>query len=172
MLGIQADAVLVIVHIGGVLQEPGGGIDGDGDDAVVLPGGMVQPPGVPLVLCAEEAAGVGPGGEVAGGGDGLGVLLGLREVNCDIQIAVLGGRDPLHVAGNAVSADVVGVLGELVVPVGGRLGAFGIETLKLLDDLRGAGGETAHEHGVEHVAVGDGVLGKDAALMGVVHQLV
>ncbi len=44
MMPVQNDAVLVIVDVGAVLEEPVLLIDGNGDDPVVLPGGMVEPP--------------------------------------------------------------------------------------------------------------------------------
>ena len=171
VLAVQADAVLVVVDIGGVLQKPGGAVDGDGDDAVVLPGGVVYPAGVALVLGAQLAPGVGGGGQVLGGGDGLGVLLRLGQVDGDVQLAVLGGGLPLHVLGDAVPADVVGVLAESVVPIGGRFGGIFIEEMELVPHFIGPGRQPAHQLGVKQVAVDDGVLGKDAAGVGVVQEL-
>ena len=49
---VQADAVLIVVHIGGVLQKPRRIINGDGNDAVVLPGRMVHPASIALVFGA------------------------------------------------------------------------------------------------------------------------
>ena len=45
--------------IGAVLEIPRTVVDGQRDDAVILPGGMVQPAGIALVLHAELALGVG-----------------------------------------------------------------------------------------------------------------
>ena len=172
VLAVEADAVLVVVHIGGVLQEPGRAVDGDGHDAVVLTGGVVHPAGIALILRAQLAAGIGGGGQVPGSGNGLGVLLGFGQVDGDVQLAVLGGSLPLHVLGNAVPADVIGVLAELIVPVGGLLGVFRTQSLELLNDLGRAGSESAHDLGVKQVAVDDGVLLHHATLVSVVHQLV
>ena len=93
VLPVQADAVLIVVHIGGVLQKPGGAVDGDGDDAVVLPGGVVYPAGVALIFRAQLAPGVGGGREVPGGGDGLGVLFRLGQVDGDVQIGRASCRE-------------------------------------------------------------------------------
>src|SRR5699024_2034639 len=117
--------------IGGVLQEPGGVVDGYGHDAVVLPRGVVDAAGVALVFGAELAARVVGGGQVPGGGDGARVLFGLGEVYGDVQLAVLRGGFPLDVLGDAVAADVVGVLAELVVPVRGLFRALGVESAEL-----------------------------------------
>ena len=124
VLAVEDDAVLVVVDVGAVLEIPRAVVDGQRDDAVVLAGGMVQPAGIALVLHAELALGVGAlGGELCRR-DGLGVLFGLREVDGDVKVAVRGLGDPLEVPLDAVAADVVGVLTELVEPVGGGLDVY------------------------------------------------
>ena len=152
---IKDDAVLVVVDIGGILEEPFAVVDGDGDDPVVPPGGMVHPARVALIFPAELALGVAALGGGLGGGDGPGVLLRLGEVDGDVQIAVLRGGNPLHVSGNAVAADVVRILAEPVIPVRGRLGRLGVFLPEGPDDLRGAGGENSHQAGVKEVPAGD-----------------
>ncbi len=138
VFAVKADAVLVIVHIGGVLQKPRGAVDGDRDDAVVLPRGMVDPARVPFVRGAEQALRIVRGGQIARGGDGLGVLFRLGKVDGDIQLAVPGRRLPLDVLGDPVAADIVGILTEFIVPVGGLLRVLGIQRLEPADDLRRA----------------------------------
>ena len=170
VLPVQADAVLVVVHIGGVLQKPGGAVDGDGDNAVVLPGGVIDPAGVALVLGAQLAPGIGGGGQVPGGGNSLGVLLRLGEVDGNVQLAVLGGRLPLHILGDPVPADVIGVLAELIIPVGGLLGVLRPQGLEFVNHLAGTGGESAHDLGVKKVPVDNGVLLQNTPGMGIVHE--
>ena len=171
MLAVQANAVLVVVDIGGVLQKPGGAVNGDGDNAMILPGRVVDPACVPLVLGAQLAPGVGGSRKIPGCGDGFGVLLWFGEIDGNVQFPILGGGLPLHVAGDAVPADVVGVLAEGVVPVGGRLGGVVVHGLKLLNDIGGAGREAAHQLGVEQVAVNNGIFRQHTPGMGVVQQL-
>ena len=77
MLPVEDDAVLIIVHIGGVLEEPVLAVNGDGDQAVVLPGGMVHPAGVALIFPAQQALGIAALGRGARRRNGLGVLLRL-----------------------------------------------------------------------------------------------
>ena len=172
MFPVKADTVLVVIDIGGVLQKPGGAVDGDGDNAVVLPRGVVHPARVALILRAELAPGIVGRGEVPGGGDGLGVLLRLGEVDGDVQVPVLRGSLPLHVPGDAVPADVVGILAEGVIPVRGGLGALGIiEGLEFSGDLGGAGGEAAHQLRVKEVPVDHGIFHQHAPGVGVIQQL-
>ena len=95
---------------------------------------MVQPPAVALVLTAELALGVPALGGGLGGGNRLGVLLRLGEIDGNIQIAVFGGCDPLHILGDAVGPDVVRVLAELIVPVRGQGGVVPVQVAELGDD--------------------------------------
>ena len=152
---VENDAVLIVVHIRGVLEEPVRPGDGHGDDPVVLPGGMVHAAGVALVLPAELTLGIAALRGALGGGDGLGVLLRLGEVDGDVQVAVFCPRHPFDVFRNAVAANIAGVLTEGVVPVRSGPGALGIALLEAGDDLTGPGGKHAHELGVQQVPAGD-----------------
>ena len=143
VLAVEADTVLVVIDVGRVLEEPGLARNRDGDNPVVLPRGVVYAPGVALVLGAELAARVVGRGQVSRRGYGLGVLLGLREVYRNVELAVLGVRFPLDVLGYAVAADVVRVLAEGVVPVRRGLGALPIQGVEALNDLRRARREAA-----------------------------
>ena len=170
VLTVEADTVLIVVDVGGVLQKPGRAVDGDGDDAVVLPGRVVDPASIALVLSAQLAPGIGRRRQVAGGGDGLGVLLRLGEVDGDVQVPVLRRGNPLHVLGDAVPADVVGILAEFIVPVGGLLRTLGAEGLEFRDDLGGPGSEHPHQLGVEEVPVDHRVLLEHAPGVSIVHE--
>ncbi len=97
-------------------------------------------------------------------------LFGLRQVDSDVEVAVGGLGDPLDVPLDAVAADVIGVLAELVEPVGGGLGAVGLVPLfEVGADDAGAGRQHTHEPGVEEVA-GRGAVVADAPGDGIVHQ--
>ena len=150
---VQADAVLIVVDIGGVLHEPGRAVDGDGNDAVVLPGGVVHPAGIALILGTQGAPGVVGGRQVPGGGNGLGVLLRLGQVDGDVQLPILCGDLPLHIPGDAVPADIVGILAEFIVPVRRPLGILPVQGLEGLNDLSGPGGEASHQLGVKQIPV-------------------
>ena len=132
---VEDDAMLVVVDIGAVLEEPVLPVDGDGNDPVILPGGVVEPSRVSLVLLAEQALGVAALGRCLGRGDGAGVLLRLGEIDGDIHIAVGGGGLPLHIPCDAVAPDIVGVLAEPVQPVRGLLRGRLIPPEKVLYDL-------------------------------------
>ncbi len=166
---VKDDAVLVVVNIGGILEEPFAVVDGDGDDPVVPPGGMVHPARVALIFPAELALGVAALGGGLGGGDGPGVLLRLGEVDGDVQIAVLRGSHPLHIPGDAVTADVVRVLAEPVIPVRRLLPALGAARPKFPYDRAGPGRQDAHEPGVQQITAGN-VVPDDAPRRGIVQQ--
>ena len=167
--GIEDDAVLVVVDVGGILQEPVGTRHPDGDDPVVLPGGVIHPACVTLVFGAQLALGIAGLGRQLGGGNGLGVLFRLRQVDGDVHIAVFAGDLPAHVPGDAVAADVVGVAAEFVIPVCGSLGGLGVFFGKGAAHLPGHGGQGAHELRVEEVP-GHHVVFAQTGLAGVVQQ--
>ena len=58
MLSVKHDAVLIIVHIWGILESPLTVIDGNGNDSVVIPGRMIGPPRISHVLHAQLAFGI------------------------------------------------------------------------------------------------------------------
>ena len=55
VLAVEDDAVLVVVDVWRVLEEPGRLVDGDGDGSVVLPRRMIDPPRVALIFWAQLA---------------------------------------------------------------------------------------------------------------------
>ena len=170
MLVIEHDAVLVVVNVGAVLQIPCAVVDGQRDDAVVFARGVVHAACVALVLHAQLTLGVSALGCKLCGGNGLGVFFRLGQVDGDIQVAVLGLGDPLQIALDTVAADVVGVLTELVEPVGGGLRALVfVPLLKVCAHNAGARGKHAHQLGVEQIACG-GVILAHAAGNGIVHK--
>ena len=162
----QHNAVLVVVDVRAVLRVPRLTREREGDEADGLARGVVEPAGVAQVLGAELAARVGLGGPrlllLQRGGYGLGVLLGLGEVDRDVQVAVARGGDPLAVAGDAVGADVVAVLGQAVEVVRGGLGRVLVALPERADDLARARGDAAHEASVQQIAARDAGVARAA----------
>ncbi len=132
--------------------------------------GSIHPARIALVLRAQLAAWISGSGQVPCGGDGLGVLLRLGQVDGDVQLAVLGLHFPLHVSGNPIPADVVGVLAELIVPVGGFLRGLSVQGPELPDHLGGPGGKYPHQPGVQQIPIGNGILLQYAPLNRIIQQ--
>ena len=167
---IEHDAVLVVVNVGAVLQIPRAVVDGQRDDAVVLTRRVIHAACVAFVFHAQLALGVSALGCKLCSGNGLGILFRLGQVDGDIQVAVRGFGDPLQIALDAVAADVVGVLTELIEPVGGGLRALVfVPLLKVCAHDAGARGKHAHQLGVEQIACG-GIILAHAAGNGIVHK--
>src|SRR5699024_7967147 len=158
VLGIEHDAVLVIVNIGRVLQAPVGTADFNGHNPVVGPGRMVHPAGVAFVLPTQLALGIGSLGRILGSGDGLGVLLRLAQVDGDVHFPVGAGVLPAHILGNAVAADVIGVAAELVVPVRCLHWRLCVLFPEGSDYFPGHGGYSSHNPGIENIPSGDAVV--------------
>ena len=170
MLVVKYDAMLVVVNVGAVLQIPLAVVDGQRDDAVILARGVVHAACIALVLHAQLALGVGALGRKLCGGNGLGIFFRLGQIDSDIQVTVFGLGDPFQVALDAVAADVVGVLTELVEPVGSGLRALVfVALLKVSAHDAGARGQYAHQLGIEQVACG-GIVRAHAAGNGIIHE--
>ena len=71
---------------------------------------MIDSPVVSLVLDAQLALGIAALRRVSCCRDRLGILLGLGEIDGDVQLAVLGLRLPSSVSGDPVSADIIRIL--------------------------------------------------------------
>ena len=132
--------------------------DGDRDGAQVLASGMVHAACVSLIFRAEHTLGVAGLGRQLRCCDGLGVLFRFAEVDCYIQIAVLGGRFPPHILLDAVAADVVGILGEVIIPVGSSLRALPVQLSKSLMYFAGWRRQDSHQLGVKEIPAGDVIV--------------
>ena len=110
MFPVKYDAVLVVIYIRRILESPFLSLDGDGDDAVVLPCRVVQASRISFVFHAELAFRVGGGLRLACRGDGFWIFLRLGEVDRDVQSPVLCIYRPFAVPFDAVTAYVVAVL--------------------------------------------------------------
>ena len=160
---VEEDAVLLIIAVRRELHVPEFAVEQDGHHAQILPRGVIQPPGVALVLGAELAFRVAVLAGAARGRDGAGILLRLREVDGDVHRPVLRLVDPVDVAREAVTADVVDVAAEVIEPVRAAFGADRVLAHEAVVHLVREGGQLAHEAGVEQVAFGDAVADEAAA---------
>lgn len=139
MFGIKDDAVLLIVYIRRILQKPGLSVNRYGDYPVILSGRVVDSACVPFIFPAELASGIEGSRHVSGRRNGLGILFRLGKINRDIHLSIGSFRFPAHVPGDAVSADIVGILAELVIPVGSFFRAFFIKGPESGNDFPGGG---------------------------------
>ena len=169
MLCIERDAMLIVVDVGTVLQVPGLSADGDGNNAMVLPCGMVHPACVAFILHTQLALGVSRLGRSLRCGDGLGVLLRLTQIDGNIQVTILGGCLPPHILLDPVAADVIRILRELIEPVGGSLGVLLIQGSKPASHLPGCRSQDTHQFGIVQVTTG-GIIGNDASIHCVIHK--
>ena len=165
VLTAQYDAVLVVIHIRGILQKPGLVPQGERDQPVVAPGSLVGAAQIALVLPAQGALGIAGLGGVFGGGNGFGVFLRFGQVDGDDQIPILRGGGPQLVLFDAVHPDVVGGAAQAVIVIGGGLFVLLIQLVELAHHFRGPGHQAVHQLGVELIP---GILGirVDNALLG------
>ncbi len=158
MLRRKDNAVLVVVDIGRVLHVPFLTAQCHRDQADRLTGRMVHPARVAFILGAEQALRIGVLLLFERGSDRLGVLLRLREIDGDIEIAIAGRRDPFDVLCDPVAADVVAVAGQLVEIVRSQNRIFLFQRGETADHLAGSRREHAHDARVEEIPARDAVL--------------
>ena len=151
---VEDDAMLVIVDVGAVLEKPVLAVEGDGDDPVVLPGGVIEPARIAFILAAEGAAGIAALRGRLCRGDGPRVLFRLGKIDGDVQLPVGGGGLPFDIPRDAVPADVVGIHREAIEPVGGGLRGGLVPRPEFGNDLRRAGRQPPHQFGIEKLSFG------------------
>ena len=158
MLGIENDAMLVVINIGAVLQAPGLIADGNRHDPVIGTGRMVHASGITFVFHTQLALGVCRLGSVLGSSNGLGVLLRFAQIDGDIQLAVLALILPAHILLDAITADVVGIAGEFIIPVSSINRRHGILFPEGINHLPGHGSNGTHDSGIENIPGSDAVI--------------
>ena len=94
--------------------------------------------------------------------DVSGVFLGLREVDGNFQLAVFRVGDPVLILCDAVAADVVAVLTQLIEIIRRRFWRLRIERPELPHNFRRTRRDTAHEPRIKQIALRNGV--RDHAL--------
>ena len=158
MVVVEEDAVLLIVEIRGILEEPGVFVEGEGDHAVILAGRETGAARIAGIVDTEHAGGIGKAGGIFERGDVAGIFFRLGEVDGDVQIAIGGGGGEALIFGDLVDADVIAVAAELIEPVGGSGGAFGmIAHEELVANGAWGRGDEAAEPGTEALALVEGV---------------
>ena len=114
MLRVHDDGVFIIIDIRRILKAPRLTVHRDRHDAQILPRRMRDRACVADVLDAEQTFGVTGGFLELCCRDVTRVFLRLREVDGNFKFAIFRLRRPMLVLCNAVAADVVAVLTELV----------------------------------------------------------
>ena len=143
----------------------------DGDQAVRLARRIAGTARIALVLAAEQAFGIRARGQALRARDVARILLRLREVDGDVEIAELRRRLPDDVLVDAVLADVVRRDGELVELIGRGLRAAAVVVLEPADDLGRARHHAVHDARVEEVALLRRILDEPLARRVVEHLL-
>ena len=82
MLGIENNAMLIVINIGGILEHPRRIVDGNGDDSVVLASSCVKSSCISFIFLTKSALRIHNSGglHVSRSRDCLRILFGLRKV--------------------------------------------------------------------------------------------
>ena len=158
MLGIENDTMLVVINVGTILQTPGLIADGNRHDPMIGTGGMVHPSCITLILHTQLALGVSRLGGVLGSSNGFRVLLRFAQIDGDIQLAIFALILPAHILLDAITADVVGVTGEFIIPVSSINWRQGILFPESINHFSGHGSNCTHDSGIENILGSDAVI--------------
>ena len=131
---------------------------------------MVHAAGVALVLPAELTLGIAALRGALGGGDGLGVLLRLGEVDGDVQVAVFCPRHPFDVFRNAVAADIVCVAAKFIIKFRGFFRTLPVKFPKPTNHHAGSGNQSTHKLRVKEVPVNHAIFFQNSLSIGPVQQ--
>ena len=171
MLTAENDAVLVIIHIGRILEKPVCLIDFQRNDPVILSGRMVYPTHISHVFLAELALGITALLHQFGSRNGLGILLRFGEIDGNINISIHTGNSPANIPGNTIAANIVRVLGKLIVIICGLFRRLFVKLPEFSGDLGRSRQKTVHQSGVKKITVNGAVLLEDSCLCRIIQQI-
>ena len=166
MLSTHCNAMLREVGIGAVLEAPALAAELDRDDTKVLARGMgamgigSRTARVPLVLHAKLTGRVGlTCWRCSGSSNVTRILLGLRLVDGNLELAPARSRRPGDIARNGRLTHVVHIAAELVEPIGTRLWSpCGNKGIKTPCNLRRARHDGTHDTHCQTVATRGRIL--------------
>ena len=169
---VEHNAVLVVVNVRRILEEPVAMVDGHRNDAVVLSRRMVDASCISFVLLAQEAFRIAALLCQLRRRNRLRVLLRLRQVDRDIQRSKLCVRYPFQILLHAVSADIVRVSGQLVKIIRRRLRRLLlIKIIETANHLARSWNQHAHDLCVKQIAVCNRIVRNQHLLRRVIEHL-
>ena len=158
MLGVHDDGVFIIIDIRRILEAPRLAVHGHRHDAQILPRRVRDRPRIADVLHAKKTLRIPRRFFELRRRNIARVFFRLREIDRDFEFAVLRLRRPALVLCDAVAADIVAVLTELIEVVGSRFRTFLIQAPEFSHDFRRSRRKAAHEARVKKISLGDRVV--------------
>ena len=163
--------MFIIIHVRRVLEPPSAAVYGHRDNPVILSGRMVDPSCITFILHAQKAFGITALLRIFGCRNGFRIFLRLGEIDGDIQISILGRRNPFLILFDTVTSDIIRILTQLVEIIGSQLGIFLIFILKLPDHFARSRHQHTHNLCVKKIPVYHAILRKDTLLIGIIQHL-
>ena len=169
MLPVKYNTVLIVIHIGGILESPLVPVNGQRNDSVVLPGGMVQIPRVPFIFPAQQAFGISTLLCQLSRRNGFGIFFRFGEIDGDINLPIRTLHHPFHIFTNPVSADIIRILAELIEIIGSFLRALLVKFLESGNHLAGSRQKAVHQPCIQKIPFNHRVP-DEFVLTGVIQQ--
>ena len=132
---------------------------------------MIDASGIALIFLAQQALGIGGLRHQFGCRNRFRVFFRFGQIDGNVQIAVFGRSNPFDVFCNTVSADIIGILRELIEPIGRALRVLVIQKCKVVLYLTRRWRQRAHQLGVKQIPIHHTVLFERAGLQCAVAQI-
>ena len=158
MLRVHDDGVFIIIDIRRILEAPRLTVHGHGHDAKILPRRVRNRARVADILHAQQALRITGRLFQLRRRNVARVFFGFGQIDRDLKLAVLRVGNPVLILRNAVAANIVAVLTQLIEVVGRRFRTFRVERPEFPHNLRRPRRDTTHQARVKQVALRNGVV--------------
>ena len=170
VLGLEHDAMLVVILIRRILQEPGFIVQRQWNQAQILPRRMIDAPRVALVFTAQQAFRVRSAFGLPCGNDRFRIFFRLGQIDRDVQLTIGTAMFPAIVFRHTRHANVIARARLLVKIPRRRLRTARVFMRKCGLNHRRWRHKTAHQRGIKQIVLRDTVVGNHPAHKCIGHQ--
>ena len=153
MLTVKDDAMLIVIHIWGILKSPGAVIYSDRNESVILSGRMINSSCISFVLRAKKTFRITAGFYKLGSSDCLRIFFRFGKIDGDIDFTIFTVYCPFLIFLYTITTNIIAVLTEFIEVIGCFLWIFLISAPELILYLRRTRHQTVHKSGIKKVSV-------------------
>ena len=158
MFKVKDNAMFIVIYIRRILESPVGAVDLQRNDPVILSCRMIDSSCISDIFLAEQALGISALFCKLRRRDGFRILFRLGEIDGNINVSIRTGHAPPHILFDPVTADVVGILTQLVEIIRCFHRAFLIQLPEFRRHLRRSRHQAVHQLRVEQIPVNNAVM--------------
>ena len=117
MPGIKHNTMLIVIHIGRILESPTAVLDRNRNNPVVLSGRMIDAAGISFIFHTQQTFGISALFCIFGRRNGFRIFLRFGKIDGNIHLTIRSLGFPFHIFCNSVAADIVAVLAEMIIEI-------------------------------------------------------